>query len=491
MPIFVSQYRSCVVKIANVYIGYVHLSDVVDDAEGWSDKFRRSKWFTRGWTLQELIAPQAVEFYANNWAAVGTKLQRVDEIHEITGIPNEVLISGECFSQNAAERFCWVAHRQLSRAEDSAYSLLGLFDIHMPMLYGEGGKNAFRRLQQEIFKRSADHTIFLYTTYRGLYPQLLADSVAQYCQTMQCAVCPRNWRALFPKYVPYQSLQIIPLRKYTQILGPSRVHQELVYDNRWNVLAPLRIAMLKFQEESLHVEKLGIGNDDFTNGAAILRVSDNGGRWICIGLRGPKSNPYDHALMRNTRISFVEEKNIQVLVDEQLVSVFNSSSDSQNNLPKTEFLITVDSPYFDLVQFRVRFPEQDIEWMQKGNRYDVEIGHRTSQTVFLPMVYHRYSPGDRELVVYTKFNGQDQPAIFVAIVVRNLVYNSVPYIHAECLTGNFDGHISTPDYDIKSDRCLLHLAGGLRVQISLRRKPGLSTDSPKARRYNITMTLEE
>jgi len=105
-------------------ICYVYLADVASGAN--SDdaySFRTSRWFTRGWTLQELIAPSTVEFFAMDWSSLGTKLERIDELSRITGISKSVLRDGNVRNNNAAEKMSWAAHRQVTKAEDMAYCL--------------------------------------------------------------------------------------------------------------------------------------------------------------------------------------------------------------------------------------------------------------------------------------------------------------------------------------------------------------------------------
>ncbi|KAF2034956.1 hypothetical protein EK21DRAFT_97157 [Setomelanomma holmii] len=112
---------------------------------GWSTTFAESKWFTRGWTLQELVAPSFVEFYAENWDAIGTKFERYQQIADIASIDQDVLVGVQdvdLFNQ--------------------AYSLLGLFDVNMPLLYGEGQEKAFVRFQEAIYNTTADHSMFLF-----------------------------------------------------------------------------------------------------------------------------------------------------------------------------------------------------------------------------------------------------------------------------------------------------------------------------------------
>ncbi|KAF2168396.1 hypothetical protein M409DRAFT_36388, partial [Zasmidium cellare ATCC 36951] len=145
---------------------YVYLSDVTTTrAENFDvapDWLAKSRWFTRGWTLQELIAPSKVLFFSTHWRQIGSKHDLAICLAEITGIHLPVLrSSGVLGKYSGAQRMSWAAHRETTRPEDRAYSLLGLFDINMPLLYGEGEK-AFARLQQEIIKSSEDHSIFLW-----------------------------------------------------------------------------------------------------------------------------------------------------------------------------------------------------------------------------------------------------------------------------------------------------------------------------------------
>jgi hypothetical protein len=141
---------------------YVYLSDVSTNNYNqnnlspklWEAAFRMSRWFTRGWTLQELIAPPLVEFFSLEGNRLGDKRSLEQQVHEVTGLPVRALQGSALFEFGVAERISWAEKRETRRDEDKAYSLLGLFDIHMPLIYGEGIKNAFRRLREEIDKSS-------------------------------------------------------------------------------------------------------------------------------------------------------------------------------------------------------------------------------------------------------------------------------------------------------------------------------------------------
>jgi hypothetical protein len=132
---------------------YVYLSDVSEKDSDREAAFRRSRWFTRGWTLQELIAPVSLEFYSLEGTLLGDRIATEGQVHEITGIAIQALQGNPLANFTVAERMSWAAKRQTTRKEDEAYSLLGIFDIHIPLIYGEG-ENAFFRLQEEIEKHS-------------------------------------------------------------------------------------------------------------------------------------------------------------------------------------------------------------------------------------------------------------------------------------------------------------------------------------------------
>ena len=152
------------------------------DFDGWPE------WFSRGWTLQELIAPSNVQFLNRTWQNIGDKRTLAPTLRNITGIPEHILIHGLHGNRPCvAQIISWVAHRTTTRVEDRAYSLLGLLDVNMPMLYGEG-KKAFRRLQLEIIRASNDQSIFAWDRWTNEPPgSVLADdpSFFQFCGGME------------------------------------------------------------------------------------------------------------------------------------------------------------------------------------------------------------------------------------------------------------------------------------------------------------------
>jgi hypothetical protein len=140
---------------------YVYLSDVssplFDTSDEvhpppWEPDFRKSRWFTRGWTLQELLAPHSVEFFSRERKRLGDKCSLRQQIYEITGTP-DLALQGALLSQfSVNDRLSWIERRQTKLEEDRAYSLLGIFDVYIPPIYGEGTGSAFKRLLDEIDK---------------------------------------------------------------------------------------------------------------------------------------------------------------------------------------------------------------------------------------------------------------------------------------------------------------------------------------------------
>ena len=137
---------------------YAYLADVPEDTDDPCSPdsfFRKSKWFTRGWTLQELLAPSTVVFFNRGWIEIGTKSSLYDTIVSITGIKHLANFEEAC----VAQKMSWASRRETTRLEDMAYCLMGLFGVNMPPLYGEG-ENAFRRLQLEILNKMDDESLF-------------------------------------------------------------------------------------------------------------------------------------------------------------------------------------------------------------------------------------------------------------------------------------------------------------------------------------------
>jgi len=192
---------------ANSKVCFAYLVDVqpvygVDEPPAWE----KSRWFSRGWTLQELIAPSDVEFYCNSWESIGSREHWSWILSKLTGIPYYFLKTNDLSSANVAQKMSWASQRKTTRKEDMAYCLLGLFDINMPLLYGEGEK-AFLRLQEAIAVSTTDHSLFAWGVRRGSpgetgenvrsYRSIFARSPADFAKCGHLfemdLVCPESW----------------------------------------------------------------------------------------------------------------------------------------------------------------------------------------------------------------------------------------------------------------------------------------------------------
>jgi hypothetical protein len=140
-----------------VYLPDVSVPDEITDAEtfriAWQEAFRRSRWFTRGWTLQELLAPPSVEFFCKQGKRLGSRVSLEQEIHEITRIPVAALRSQNLSEFSVEDRMSWAVTRSTTREEDKVYCLLGIFGVFLSLIYGEGEAYATLRLREEIQKR--------------------------------------------------------------------------------------------------------------------------------------------------------------------------------------------------------------------------------------------------------------------------------------------------------------------------------------------------
>lgn len=186
---------------------YAYLEDLEQ-----SENLHKCRWFTRGWTLQELIAPASVIFFNVHWNEMGTRSRLVDELSTITRIPEKILLGKSPSYCNIAHRMSWASSRETSREEYMAYCLLGLFDLNMVPMYGEGSENAFLRLQQEILQRNSDQTIFLWThTHDRGNSGLLATSPKAFCTHRACFgwlhwVEGSSWFDESEQFDPYSAL---------------------------------------------------------------------------------------------------------------------------------------------------------------------------------------------------------------------------------------------------------------------------------------------
>ncbi|KAK3695839.1 heterokaryon incompatibility protein-domain-containing protein [Podospora appendiculata] len=201
------------------------------------------RWFKRGWTLQELIAPKDMVFYDESWSIIGSKTQMARDLAYITNVDRAVLDDADNLSRvPIGRRMSWAAHRKTTRAEDLAYSLMGIFDVNMPLLYGEGGEKAFIRLQKELIQSKNDLTLFAWMDEQKQWPDkhwahgMLATSPAQFRHCTTLKVPPGNLNTLQDLeftltnrglrfdtnlYIPSEDLPVMEVNLTRKIPSPS------------------------------------------------------------------------------------------------------------------------------------------------------------------------------------------------------------------------------------------------------------------------------
>ena len=183
---------------------YAYLADVgIFDNGPWSPdggrQFRESRWFTRGWTLQELLAPTHVVFYGRDWQEFGSKTMLKTQISLITAIQQDHML--DIRRASVAQKMSWASHRKTTRVEDIAYSLMGIFDVNMPLLYGEG-KKAFTRLQHEIIKITDDESIFAWMDDSLIQSGMFAQSPKAFARSRDIYEITDH-RSLYVHRAPY------------------------------------------------------------------------------------------------------------------------------------------------------------------------------------------------------------------------------------------------------------------------------------------------
>ncbi|KAH9909433.1 HET-domain-containing protein [Epithele typhae] len=231
---------------AQAQVCYAYLHDVPSQSifpsststrfSKWTPQFRDSRWFTRGWTLQELIAPRTVLFYSSDWQMIGTKASMAALLEEITGVDADVLVHRRPVGDvSVARRMWWASGRTTTRVEDEAYSLMGLFGVHMPTVYGEG-RRAFRRLQEEILTQTSDQTVFawghvvpfgtrlfrerlVFSNYHE-ESHIFAPSPAAFCNSANFVPIPLHLAAS-------QALKVLGIRASDKVLMSPEEQQSL------------------------------------------------------------------------------------------------------------------------------------------------------------------------------------------------------------------------------------------------------------------------
>ncbi|OBZ78135.1 hypothetical protein A0H81_02776 [Grifola frondosa] len=264
----------------NSMFSWYHMSEVcyayLDDVEESStssveEKFRRSEWFRRGWTLQELIAPNQVVFFAEDWSEIGTRKSLVDEINDITRIDRDVLLGFKlpvefCVSQ----RMLWASRRETTRVEDMAYCLMGLFDVHMPTIYGEGNQ-AFIRLQHEVMRSTTDHSIFAWDG-RGIVYDMQMDVLAPEPNVFQ------GFRA-----TPY-IIRPIPFKDFARRFGMDSYSPEYTATNHGiRIRLPIKESTLRNGEHGYTAALACYIGDQILLGLRLWRVEGTTDQYYRVG----------------------------------------------------------------------------------------------------------------------------------------------------------------------------------------------------------------
>ena len=201
--------------VCYAYLADVEWADALplsrSQATALASSFGKSRWFTRGWTLQELLSPCKVVFYSASWKLIGDREEWRNQISQITSIPYSALTqeTRDFTKFSIAQRMSWAASRETTRVEDVAYCLLGIFGVHMPLLYGEGS-NAFIRLQEEIMRNSDDQSIFAWQNSDAIgfthHLSFLSPSPKYFQNSSMCAV--HVWEQSQPYSMTNSGLQV-------------------------------------------------------------------------------------------------------------------------------------------------------------------------------------------------------------------------------------------------------------------------------------------
>jgi hypothetical protein len=183
----------CYVYLSDVSIALSHSDGLVKRALP-KPGIERSRWFTRGWTLQELIAPAFVQFFSVEGELLGDKQCLEDLLYGITGISVEALRGADLTQFTIDERMSWTTGRETKREEDAAYCLLGIFSVHMPLIYGEGEKRARKRLRREIFDQLEDDDDALKSSEGAYFGHSEATFwlTSQLLSPLDCAIRPKS-----------------------------------------------------------------------------------------------------------------------------------------------------------------------------------------------------------------------------------------------------------------------------------------------------------
>ncbi|KAK4665508.1 hypothetical protein QC763_0063180 [Podospora pseudopauciseta] len=280
---------------------FVYLSDLPATGE-LKTNLPNCRWFRRGWTLQELLAPEKVQFYDKDWNLRGAKDGLIVKLESITGIPADILTGHASIRQiSIADRMSWAANRQTTRPEDVAYCLLGIFDVNLPMIYGEG-ENAFRRLQEEIIRKSNDMTIFAWQKSNKHVTSSLGSTTPHRSGSPLLATSPDD----FTRHNKNETISILSVRNAAM---SASINPEYIVTNKG-----LRItsSLLRLTQEDIGKPDQGL-HYFLGLGEIKPRSSPPGQRGRMMGITLNKNGP-DFFVRRNCPLRVLSEPEGSVLL---------------------------------------------------------------------------------------------------------------------------------------------------------------------------------
>jgi hypothetical protein len=195
---------------------YVYLSDFEHDIldEDGESAFKESRWFTRGWTLQELLAPKSVEFFSKTGSRLGDKESLSHIIHDITEIPINALLGTRLSEFSTAERFSWTENRHTTREEDGAYCLLGMFNICLPLIYGEGKDMALKRLHEHIKEYAEDISVTSVANNNESHRETQQERFSKVCRWFAAPDPSTNYHEAYKQRQDNTGLWFLESHKY-------------------------------------------------------------------------------------------------------------------------------------------------------------------------------------------------------------------------------------------------------------------------------------
>ncbi|KDR77780.1 hypothetical protein GALMADRAFT_245882 [Galerina marginata CBS 339.88] len=433
---------------------YVYLSDVQagDDPSDPDSSFSKSRWFTRGWTLQELIAPSSVVFYDSRWTEIGTKYDLQENVSRITRIPCDGLAFQNMNQFSVAERMSWAALRETTRIEDIAYCLMGIFDVNMPTLYGEGQK-AFSRLQQEIMNRTDDHSLFVWVNPYSETPPIDYG----WCTTEEGQIFPTTSIGYLANFgtglLASSPRQFQDVRGVLRLEGASTKHPHSLTNKGLHIWLP--------------VVRLPYKDDDFEIYQAILNCEFVGGMGpLSIFLARNKSGKYRRILLDTVRNAHGVKYDPEPV--ELYVEAISSSLEKREGREIRIMSHFVDNPSFEEGYTLLNYGPK-VPWDQDTRTFQVDLGPNSMQLSYI-IVGRNNNLEDRTFVLLGFVTGGDKPRLLCGLGDVEDWRRNLAYV-AETAFAKTVG-------TLESDRVSEQLPSGDTISIAIRRGPqNLVTDT--------------